>query len=150
MKFTIGFRNATQQDKDFLLFLRRRAMGPHLRKAGIIMTELEHRANIDEFFACSHIILCDRQPIGLLKLRQKSLSLHISQIQILPKHQGKGIGSKVLSVVKKRALQLSLPVTLNVLIKNPARALYIRHGFQIKKQTKMEYQMLCPLAVIAV
>lgn len=149
MKFTIGFRKATSDDIVFLLDLRRKSMSLHLRKAGVFMTEQEHLERINEFFSDSHIILRDRKPIGLLKLGVKNTSLHIRQLQILPKYQGTGIGSKVLVVVKKRALQLHLPVTLNVLLHNPARGLYIRHGFQIKKKTKLEYQMLCPLEVIA-
>ncbi|WP_281558555.1 GNAT family N-acetyltransferase [Thalassomonas sp. RHCl1] len=149
MKFTIGFRKATEQDIAFLLDLRRKTMSPHLRKAGIFMSEEQHLERIHEFFNDSHIILRDRKPIGLLKLGMKPGSLHIRQLQILPKCQGMGIGSKVLAVVKKRALQLSVPITLNVLLDNPARALYIRHGFQITKKTKLEYQMLCPMAVIA-
>lgn len=101
------------------------------------------------FFQESNIILHNRKPIGLLKLGVMSRSLHIRQFQILPEYQGKGVGTLVLSVVKKRALQLCLPITLNVLLDNPARALYLRHGFQIKAKNKLEYQMLCPLEVIS-
>ena len=67
----------------------------------------------------------------------------------MPKFQGKGIGSMVLSVTKKRALQLCLPITLNVLLKNPARALYLRHGFQVVNKNRIEFQLCCPLEVIA-
>jgi GNAT superfamily N-acetyltransferase len=76
-------------------------------------------------------------------------SLHIRQLQILSTYQGKGIGSKVITVVKKRALQLQLPITLNVLLKNPARGLYLRHGFEVTNKNKLEFQLRCPLAVIA-
>jgi hypothetical protein len=46
-------------------------------------------------------------------------------------------------------LQLCLPITLNVLINNPARGLYLRHGFQVEKKTRIEFQLRCPLEVIA-
>ena len=85
----------------------------------------------------------------MVSLKDTSKSLHIRQLQILPQYQGQGIGSKVLTVVKKRALQLQLPITLNVLLKNPARGLYLRHGFQIEGKNKIEFQMRCPLEVIA-
>ncbi len=87
--------------------------------------------------------------MGVVSLKGTKKSLHIRQLQILPEYQGQGIGSKVLSVVKKRALHLQLPITLNVLLKNPARGLYLRHGFQIEGKNKLEFQMRCPLEVIA-
>jgi GNAT superfamily N-acetyltransferase len=154
MKFTIGFRAVKHEDLDFLLKLRKKPMSKHLAKAKIKLTNEQHLERIKENYYDSHIILRDRKPIGLLKLGVVSLkgtkkSLHIRQLQILPEYQGQGIGSKVLAVVKKRALQLQLPITLNVLLKNPARGLYLRHGFQIEGKNKLEFQMCCPLEVIA-
>ena len=154
MKSTVGFRQVKDDDIDFLLELRKKTMTKHLVAAGITMLNKQHLERIKEFFYESHIILVDRKPIGVLKLGVTSLngtekSLHIRQLQILPKFQGKGIGSKVLTVVKKRALQLCLPITLNVLLKNPARALYLRHGFQVTSKNKLEFLLCCPLEVIA-
>jgi len=154
MKFTIGFRAVKHEDLDFLLSLRKKSMSKHLAQAKIKLTNEQHLERIKENYYDSHIILRDRKAIGLLKIRVVALngtkkSLHIRQLQILPEYQGQGIGSKVLVVVKKRALQLQLPITLNVLLKNPARGLYLRHGFQIEGKNKLEFQMCCPLAVIA-
>jgi ribosomal protein S18 acetylase RimI-like enzyme len=154
VKFTIGFRNVKDEDIDFLLALRKSTMTTHLTIAKIKLTNQQHLERIKEHYYDSHIILRDRKPIGVIKfgvvaLKGTSKSLHIRQLQILPEYQGQGIGSRVLSVVKKKALQLQLPITLNVLLKNPARALYLRHGFQIESKNKIEFQMLCPLEVIA-
>lgn len=154
MKFTIGFRNVKHEDIDFLLRLRKKSMTEHLANAKIKLTDKQHLERIKENYYESHIILRDRKPIGLIKfgvvsLKGMSKSLHIRQLQILPEHQGKGIGSKVLNVIKKKALQMQLPITLNVLLKNPARGLYLRHGFQIEGKNKIEFQMCCPLEVIA-
>ncbi|MDX2371027.1 MAG: GNAT family N-acetyltransferase [Colwellia sp.] len=154
MRFTIGFRKVKHDDIDFLLKLRKRSMSAHLVKAKIKLTNEQHLERIKEHYYDSHIILRDRKAIGVLKMGVISLngatkSLHIRQLQILPEFQGEGIGSKVLTVVKKRALQLQLSITLNVLLKNPARGLYLRHGFQIEGKNKLEFQMRCPLDVIA-
>ena len=154
MRFTIGFRKVNNDDIDFLLILRKKSMSEHLVKAKIKLTNDQHLERIKEHYYDSHIISRDRKPIGVLKMGVIALngttkSLHIRQFQILPEFQGVGIGSKVLTIVKKRALQLQLPITLNVLLKNPARGLYLRHGFQIEGQNKIEFKMRCPLDVIA-
>lgn len=154
MRFTIGFRKVKHDDIDFLLKLRKKSMSEHLAKAKIKLTNEQHLERIKEHYYDSHIILRDRKPIGVLKMGIVSLngttkSLHIRQLQILPEFQREGIGSKVLTVVKKRALQLQLPITLNVLLQNPARGLYLRHGFQIEGKNRLEFKMRCPLEVIA-
>jgi len=154
MKSTVGFRKVKDDDIDFLLDLRKKTMTKHLFAAGIKMSNKQHLERIKEFFYESQIILLDRKPVGVVKLGVVSLngtekSLHIRQLQVLSTYQGKGIGSKVLTVIKKRALQLHLPITLNVLLKNPARALYLRHGFQVTSKNKLEFQLCCPLEVIA-
>jgi len=154
MEHTISFRKAENKDIDFLLILRKKSMIKHFITSGIKMSEEQHLELINENFFQSNLILYNRKPIGLLKMGATEVgnlakSLHISQFQILPKYQGKGIGSKVLKVVKKRALYLHLPITLNVLLNNPARALYLRHGFQIKNKNRIEFLMICPLEVIA-
>lgn len=143
------------EDIDFLLSLRKKTMSKHLADAKLKLSNEQHLERIKENYYNSHIILRDRKPIGLLKfgvvaINDTDKSLHIMQLQILPEFQGKGIGSKVLAVVKKKALQLQLPITLNVLLKNPAKGLYLRHGFQIEGKNKIEFQMRCPLEVIAV
>jgi GNAT superfamily N-acetyltransferase len=154
MKFTIGFRKVKHDDLEFLLRLRKKSMSAHLVKAKIKLTNEQHLERIKDHYYDSHIILRDRKPIGVLKMGVIAVngpikSLHIRQLQILPEFQGEGIGSKVLMVVKKRALQLQLSITLNVLLKNPARGLYLRHGFQIEGKNKLEFKMRCPLDVIA-
>ena len=153
MKFTIGFRKVKYDDVDFYSDCETINVSK-LVKAKIKLTNEQHLERIKDHYYDSHIILRDRKPIGVLKMGVVSVnsltkSLHIRQLQILPEFQGKGIGSKVLQVVKKRALRLQLPITLNVLLKNPARALYLRHGFQIGGKNKLEFKMRCPLDVIA-
>ena len=69
--------------------------------------------------------------------------IHIRQFQILPSFHGKGVGSFVLDVTKKKARERKLPVTLNVLLDNPAKSLYLRHGFYVEEQLKLEYKMRC-------
>ena len=149
MSITIGFRSVKADDLDFLVRLRKKTMKPHLKKAGITMTPEQHIERVKEFYQDSHIILHNRKAIGIIKLGVLKKSLHIRQFQISPEFQNKGVGTLVITIVKKRALQLELPISLNVLLENPVRGLYLRHGFQIKSKNRYEYQMLCPLDVIS-
>ncbi|MFQ3195969.1 MAG: N-acetylglutamate synthase-like GNAT family acetyltransferase [Colwellia sp.] len=142
-KVTIGFRQAQQSDIPYLLQLRKDSMGEHLVSAGLNLSDQQHLERINEFFADSSIILMNKQPIGLIKLGVLADKLHIRQLQISPQYQGKGVGSKVLALVKKKAKELKLPLTLNVLLANPVISLYLRHGFIVTGQNELEYQMRC-------
>jgi ribosomal protein S18 acetylase RimI-like enzyme len=141
MKTTIRFKKASQQDKSFLLELRKASMTEHLAQAGIVLSDEQHFARIDEFYADSHIIYKDDQKIGLVKFGLLDDHLHIRQFQIMPAFHNCGIGSRVLSLLKKKAQERDLSITLNVLLENPALKLYQRHGFIIEKETQLEYQM---------
>ncbi|MFT5760283.1 MAG: ribosomal protein S18 acetylase RimI-like enzyme [Alteromonadaceae bacterium] len=141
MKVTIGFRRAVTTDVDFLLTLRKAAMNEHLLRAGIALSEKYHLSRINEFFNDSHLILRDKHTVGLLKLGVLASSLHIRQLQVLPEYHRLGIGSYVMEVVKKQALKLNLPITLSVLLENPAKSLYLRHGFIVTEKNDFEYKM---------
>jgi N-acetylglutamate synthase-like GNAT family acetyltransferase len=142
-KITIAFRQAQQADISFLLALRKASMGEHLLAAGLNLSDQQHLERINEYFADSSIILIGQQPIGVIKLGLLPDKLHIRQLQISPSYQNKGIGGKVLSLVKEKAKQLNLPLTLNVLLANPVISLYLRHSFVVTRQNDLEYQMRC-------
>jgi ribosomal protein S18 acetylase RimI-like enzyme len=142
-KVTIGFRQAQLSDTAYLLQLRKASMGKHLITAGLNLTDQQHLERVNECFGDSSIIMVNKQPIGLVKLGLLANNLHIRQLQISPQYQGRGIGSKVLALVKEKAKELRLPLTLNVLLANPAISLYLRHGFIVTSQNELEYQMRC-------
>ncbi len=141
MSVILSYRKATLADLPFLLQLRKITMVKHLEKAGVHSTEEQHLERVKEFFYDSQIILLNNKPIGLLKLALFTERLHIRQFQILPKIQGKGIGYRVLNDVIKRAIKRKLSITLNVLLDNPARQLYLRAGFIVTGENELEYQM---------
>ena len=141
MKTTINFKKAKLIDKQFLLELRKASMGAHLLKAGIQLSDSQHFERINEFFEDSIIICKDNEKIGLIKLASLKDRYHIRQFQILPKLHNHGIGSNVIALLKRKAASNGLPITLNVLLANPALKLYQRHGFIIERETELEYQM---------
>ena len=141
MKLSIGFRRAEKKDVQFLLGLRKATMIEHLKKAGYQFSEQTHLDRIHEFFSDSHIITHQKQCVGLIKLGVLKDRIHIRQFQILPELHGLGIGSYVVDVVKNKAKQHQLPITLFVLLDNPAKSLYLRHGFYVEQQLPKEYKM---------
>ncbi|WP_426360390.1 GNAT family N-acetyltransferase [Pseudocolwellia sp. HL-MZ19] len=143
MKLSVGFRRAVATDVDFLLQLRKLTMTVHLNKAGFYFSDEDHIVRIKEFFNDSFIITNHKESIGLIKLGVLADRIHIRQFQILPAFHGKGVGSFVLDTTKKKARERKLPVTLNVLLDNPAKSLYVRHGFYVEEQLKLEYKMRC-------
>lgn len=116
-------------------------MSEHLDAAGFDMNKAKHIARIKEAFTDSHIILVKDTPVGLIKLGLIAENLHIRQFQIMPHVQNKGIGTQVLKVVKAQGIKLKRNVSLNVLLKNPAKILYEKHGFIVVGQNELEYQM---------
>lgn len=138
---TISFKQAEQQDFDFLLSLRKQTMTPHLERALLPTNEEYHVAQVRDAFDKSKIIVYKKHAIGLLKLGQEDGKFHIIQIQILPEYQRKGIGAHVLKLLIAQARRHHAPITLNVLKHNPAIRLYQRSGFKIVGETTLEYQM---------
>lgn len=137
----ISFRRAVSSDRTFLLSLRKASMEQHLQLAGIHLDDNAHLQRIDEFFADSYLILIENDSIGLLKLGVFADKIHLRQFQILPAYQDLGIGSRVLDLVKRKAQEKQLNITLNVLLHNPAKALYLRHDFVVIERNDLEFQM---------
>ncbi len=141
VKYTVSFRPANTLDIEFLLVLRKLSMTEHLANAGIHMTDEQHMSRVNEFFEDSNIIMLNKEPIGVLKLGELDASIHIRQFQLLPVYQGKGIGTRVLNVVKRKAESRSKPITLCVLLANPAKNLYLKQGFEIERSDELQHYM---------
>lgn len=137
----VSFRRAIINDRAFLLSLRKVTMNKHLQYAGFYFDDAAHLMRIDEYFSDSYIISYQNKAIGLLKLGLFADKIHLRQFQLLPEYQCLGIGSRVLELVKRKAQVKQLAITLNVLLKNPAKQLYLRHDFVVMDSNKLEYQM---------
>lgn len=137
----VSFKRATFNDRAFLLNLRKVSMDEHLKKAGICLNDAGHMQRIDEHFDDSYIISIQDLAIGLVKLGQFPDRIHIRQFQLLPKYHCVGIGSKVLELIKRKAKEKQLDISLNVLVDNPAKQLYLRHGFRVVSVNELEFQM---------
>ena len=82
-------------------------------------------------YACS-VIEIAREVVGGLMLNRSASAVDLVEIQILPEHQGKGIGTAVVRKVIEDAARDCLPVTLSVVPANSrAKQLYERIGFRV-------------------
>jgi ribosomal protein S18 acetylase RimI-like enzyme len=73
--------------------------------------------------------------------RHVKIQSYISNIEIAPEYQGRGIGTAITNGIIAEARRDGLSVTLRVLKVNPARHLYERLGFIVIKEDETHYYM---------
>jgi GNAT superfamily N-acetyltransferase len=80
----------------------------------------------------TYVIVTGGTSVGRLRVVRRSYELMIAGIQILPKHQGMGIGSGIIRSLIDEAEGKRLPVRLEVDRRDPdAKRLYLGLGFQV-------------------
>ncbi|MEY4669569.1 MAG: hypothetical protein RL518_2268 [Pseudomonadota bacterium] len=89
------------------------------------------------------IVELDGIPIGVVSTEIKPDCLYLSEIQLLPEYQGRGIGSLILKEQMELAKSLNLPLRLVVLRENRAQELYRRLGFVTTGTTETHVKMEC-------
>ena len=142
MSQSINFRAATLADVPFLLRLRKLTMTVHLQRVAEPTDDETHYQRIWSNFENARILCVGTESIGFLKLTRTSGDWYLHQIQILPTHQGKGIGKAVLDEVLVQARREGATVSLSVLHGNPARRLYERMGFGLVCETSVDAKLM--------
>ncbi len=142
MKPEITLRDASSADETFLLRLRKLTMTEHLLNAGVPIDDGTHLQRIRSKFEDAKVIRAREDDVGLLKLSRADAEWHVHQLQLIPEHQGRGIGNAVLRRVLAEAEQANVAVSLSVMRENPARRLYERLGFAYVGETNQDLKML--------
>jgi len=83
----------------------------------------------------------DGEMVGVLVLEEHDDCVFISEIQIAPDQQGRGLGTNVISSVIDDAFKKGLPVRLRVLLLSNAKRLYERLGFVETGETETHFLM---------
>lgn len=131
----ITYRKAKPEDLDFLRELRRQTMFDVVTRHHPWIEEAqEHRLRTD--FDAVEIVLLGDQAIGMLKVMRREDHLELMQIQLLPKCQNLGIGTKIVRRVQQQASEAGLPVVLHSYASNRALALFRRLGFEEAASTQ--------------
>lgn len=119
---------ASDQYRNFARDLTRRAMLPYYREFDLLWIE----EAFDEAWGWREQWLVVEGPrvLGFCSLSQDRQALFIRELHLLPEQRGRGVGSWVLEQLAQWAAERQLPlVRLMVFKSNPARQLYLRHGF---------------------
>ena len=96
--------------------------------------EAWQRNDFDRRFGECAVSIIEREgrPAGALWLQSKPDSIYVHELQVLPEHQGRGIGTAVVRLLIDGASSRNVSVTLSVLAANPrAKRLYERLGFEV-------------------
>jgi len=140
-KTNLTFKKATEEDIEFLLWLRKETMVEHYLKAGKEVNEESLLSRINHHFEHAKIILLNDQKIGLLKVAEQDNEIEIFQIQIAPNYQNKGLGREIIKSILEEASSKKIPVKLSVLKVNKAQTLYKNLGFEIYNENEFSYFM---------
>jgi ribosomal protein S18 acetylase RimI-like enzyme len=75
------------------------------------------------------IITADGVDVGMIDVEHRPTEIYLSRIEIHPGHQGRGIGTRLITALIDEARRNGQDLALDVLVANPrARALYQRLG----------------------
>ncbi|AGZ35890.1 MULTISPECIES: GNAT family N-acetyltransferase [Pseudomonas] len=124
----IELKAATDADRTFARDLTRRAMLPYYREFDLLWIE----EAFDQAWAWREqwLVVEGDTVLGFCSLSQDRQALFIRELHLSPEHRGRGVGSCVLEQLADWASLRHLPLLrLMVFRSNPARYLYLRHGF---------------------
>lgn len=140
-----SLRPTSDDDFNFLFDLHRAAMREYIEPIWSWHEDWQAEYFRKKFDPANRwIVVIDSEDAGVVVVERRADILYLSLIELLPKYQGRGIGSEILEELKAEAFRRDLPLALHVLETNePARRLYERLGFQIVSQEPFRYYMVC-------
>lgn len=137
----MNLRAAREEDIPFLLALRAAALEPHERDAGLPVSAERSLDRVMAHFERGRIIEVDGAAVGIVKVVPEPDRWKLLQLQVLPSHQGQGLGTQAVRDILRDARAAKLPVVLTVLKVNPARRLYERLGFEVVGEREHAHEM---------
>ena len=137
-KFSL--RKATTADIDFIFYVRTLTMKSDFEGTFGWKDSEQYERAADEIDQ-AQIIMLHKEQIGVIKILAKENELHLHQMQILPRYQGKGIGTALVQNLLDRADSQQFSVTLFVLKNARAKNLYDRMGFSVIENNAHNFKM---------
>ncbi|HEX2076897.1 MAG TPA: GNAT family N-acetyltransferase [Longimicrobium sp.] len=135
-------RPSLESDREFAYAVKRAALGPYVAQTwGWDEAEQQAWHAADWQLRRPDIIVLDGEDVGTVQYVRRQRGYHLGEFYLLPAHQRRGIGSRLLRRMLDRADAEGVPVRLEVIRINPAKSLYERHGFRVYGETETHYQM---------
>jgi GNAT superfamily N-acetyltransferase len=131
-KSAVTMRPATPADAEFCYQLHRAAMGACITAIWGWDEQVQRAFHARAFNAHRWQIITDGEAdIGMLDVGYRPGEIYLSRIEIHPDHQGRGIGTRLISGLLDEAHQEGCDLVLDVLAVNRrAQALYRRLGLR--------------------
>jgi ribosomal protein S18 acetylase RimI-like enzyme len=126
----VVLRPATPADSEFCFQLHKTAMGGYIT-AIWGWDEQRQRASHDRVFNPGRwqIVTAGGADVGVIDVEHRPTEIYLGRIEIHPSHQGRGIGTRLITALIDEARRNGQDLALDVLVVNPrARALYQRLG----------------------
>ena len=142
----VQLRNAEAFDVEFIYRVVETTMRTYVEQIWGSFSEDYNRKNVAELLGAGiySVIQVEGQDIGALAVERHPTHIQLTQIYIVPSHQGRGIGTLLVRELSREARESRRPLRLRVLSGNPARKLYEREGFQVTSVTPERVFMELP------
>ena len=137
---TFKLHDAGEADLPFLRELRRITMMEAVTRQHPWVDEEQDR-RVAVHLASAKIITVDGCFAGMVKVLRNRSRIRLSQIQLLPEYQGRGIGTAIIRELQEECRQRGIPLRLNVLEKNNAVRLYQSLGFTVTGRKTLALKM---------
>lgn len=138
----LELRPANEADFDFLWDVHVQTMKDYISRTWGWNEDAQKKRFRERFDpSLLQVIRMKGKDVGVLAVEPEAERVVLTNIAIMPDYQRKGIGSRAISRILEDASQMKLPVDLQVLKVNPARALYERLGFRLIEETDTHYVM---------
>ncbi len=141
----ITLRASQSVDAELFYSITEQTMRPYVIVAGGTWEEESRRkeAAEDAINPGASVILVNAAEAGILAVEKLTSELRLHMLYLLPSFQGLGVGSALVSSLQKEASSRGVPLRLQVLKVNPAKAFYERLGFRIEEESEYFFHMQC-------
>ena len=126
----IGMRPAVAADSEFCYQLHKAAMGEYVTAIWGWEEQAQRDFHLRAFKPWRwQIITADGEDIGMLDVERRAGEIYLARIEVDPRCQSRGIGTRLISALIEEAAQNGQDLVLDVLAANHrAQALYQRLG----------------------